>query len=99
MYGTIARMRLKEGMEEQAQAYMQKYEDVEIPGSRAAYMFRMDADPREFYLVAVFDSKEAYVANANSPDQNARYEEMVSMLEGPPEWHDGEVLYSETSSE
>ena len=95
MYGTIARMRLKEGMEAQAQAYMSKYEDVEIPGSSAVYLFRMDADPRELYLVAVFDSKEAYVANANSPDQNSRYEELLRLIEGPPEWHDGEVIYSE----
>jgi hypothetical protein len=95
MYGTIARMRLKEGMEEQITAYMQQYQDVEIPGARAAYLFRMDADPRELYLVAVFDSKEAYVANAGSPEQHSRYEEMLRLIEGPPEWHDGEVIYSE----
>jgi hypothetical protein len=88
-------MRLKEGMEDQAQAYMRKYQDVHLPGERAGYVFRMDSDPRELYLVAIFDSKEAYFANADSPEQHSRYEEMLSFIEGPPEWHDGEVIYSE----
>jgi heme-degrading monooxygenase HmoA len=98
MYGTIARFRVKPGMEERAQASMHQYDDVQIPGSVANYMYRMDADSNEYYLVVIFESKEAYMANANSPDQNARYQDMLTFIEGPPEWHDGEVVHAQTYS-
>jgi hypothetical protein len=42
--------------------------------------------------VVVFKDKESYFANANSPEQNTRYEAMLTMLDGAPEWHDGEIL-------
>jgi hypothetical protein len=45
-------------------------------------------------LVVGFESKEAYRANAESPEQNARYEQYVQLLDGPPEWNDGEIAYS-----
>jgi hypothetical protein len=53
----------------------------------------MDNDPNTVMMAVVFDDKASYVANANSPEQNARYQQMVALLEGPPEWHDGEILY------
>jgi hypothetical protein len=34
------------------------------------------------------------VANAESPEQDKRYREMLQWLEGEPEWHDGEIVYS-----
>jgi hypothetical protein len=48
--------------------------------------------PQEHYLATVWESKETYVANANSPEQHARYLKMVELFEGPPEWHDGEIV-------
>ena len=52
----------------------------------------MDADPNELYLVAMFSSKEAYVANANSPEQHEMFTQMMAFLEAEPEWHDGAVV-------
>jgi quinol monooxygenase YgiN len=92
MYGTVARMRLKAGAEEQMRALNARYRANPVPGMVATYPYRMDADPQEYYLAVVFESKEAYLANAQSPAQHARYEEMLALLEGPPEWHDGEIL-------
>ncbi len=92
MYGTVARMRVKPGMEERLRAFSEAETSANMPGFVAQSVFRMDADPNEYYLAVVFESKEAYFANANSPEQHARYEEMVAMLEGAPEWHDGEVV-------
>ena len=34
-----------------------------------------------------------YRANAESENQHARYIRLRSILEGDPEWHDGEVLH------
>ena len=62
------------------------------PGQVARYVFQMDADPSEFYLIAVFESREAYWSNAQSPDQNQRYQEMRALMLTDPEWHDGEIV-------
>jgi heme-degrading monooxygenase HmoA len=93
MYGTIARLRGKPGAFEQLQA-MNEGEQPDVPGIITQYVYRMDADPNEYYLVVVFESKEAYVANAQSPEQNERFQSMVALLEEPPEWHDGEIVFS-----
>lgn len=90
MYGTIARFRVKPGMEKQLFA-LQVAKD---PGEVASYVYRMDADPGIFYLVTIFESKEAYVANADSPETDARYQQMRAYFDGEPEWHDGEIVFA-----
>ena len=95
MYGTIAQLRVKSGMEEQFSAYTQKIQEKD-PGEMASYVYRMDADPSTFYLVAIFESKEAYVANAQHPETDASYQHMRAYLDGEPEWHDGEIVFALT---
>jgi hypothetical protein len=36
-----------------------------------------------------FTSKESYLANANSPEQDAFYRRLRACLEADPEWIDG----------
>jgi quinol monooxygenase YgiN len=95
MYGTIAQLRVKSGMEEQFSAYAQKIQEKD-PGEVASYVYRMDADPSTFYMVAIFEGKEAYVANAQRPETDARYQDMRDYLDGEPEWHDGEIVFALT---
>jgi antibiotic biosynthesis monooxygenase (ABM) superfamily enzyme len=94
MYGTVARMRVKPGMESQLLNLMSMYQGLDIPGMRHSFAYRMDTDPSEYYLAVVFDSKEDYLANAASPEQDARYREYRALLESDPEWHDGTITYS-----
>lgn len=51
----------------------------------------MDADPNDYYLAVVFESRETYWTNGQSPEQDARYRQWLPLLEGEPEWHDGEI--------
>ncbi len=92
MYGTVAHARIRAGAEDRMMAMMREFAKLNVPGYRATYVYRMDADPREIYMAVVFDSKEAYDRNADSPEQNKRYQEMLEVLEGAPEWHDGEIV-------
>ena len=92
MYGTVAHARIKAGAEDRLMAMMREYSTLRVPGYRATYVYRMDTDPREIYMAVVFDSKDAYDRNADSPEQDKRYQEMLEALEGAPEWHDGEIL-------
>lgn len=94
MYGTVAKMRMKPGAEAKLQEQMQGFETLGVPGYVSSTVYRMDDDPNEIYLAVVFDSRETYHANAQSPEQDARYREMLALLEGEPEWHDGEIVYS-----
>ena len=55
-------------------------------------MYQSDEDPTVVWITVVFESREAYVANANTPVQDQLYHQMLSGLESPPEWHDGEVV-------
>jgi heme-degrading monooxygenase HmoA len=94
MYGTVARYRLNPGMEGQLIELAREFEAAQVPGFVASYAYRMDADPNDYYLAVVFESREAYVANADSPEQDARYCQSLPLLEREPEWHDGEIVYA-----
>jgi len=97
MYGTIARMRIKPDAEKQFIEFTKDESDLNIPGFIAQYVYRMDNDPNEYYLVVLFESRDAYFANADNPEQDARYRKFRALLESDPEWHDGEVLYADTA--
>lgn len=92
MYGTVARYRLKPGMEQKLLAFEAEFREAKVPGIVAEYVYRMDKDPLACIEVAVFESKEAYFALANSPEQDARYRKFLEIIEGEPEWNDGEVI-------
>jgi quinol monooxygenase YgiN len=95
MYGTIARLCIKPGMEDQFRQLLQEqahpFETGQVAGFATSYVYRMDADPNDFFVAAVFESREAYWANAQRPEQDARYSRWLPLLEGEPEWHDGEI--------
>jgi hypothetical protein len=91
MYGTVARLRLKPGSESKL-AQMSRDFSADIPGFVFQLVYRMDDNPNECWLAVGFESKEAYEKNAQSPEQNKRYEQYMTMLEAPPEWHDGEIV-------
>ena len=93
MFGTVARMRVKPGMESQLRALLGQYDTVRIPGYNTTYLYQMESDSSTFFMAVVFESREAYRANAESPEQDARYQQMLALLEGPPEWHDGAIVY------
>ena len=96
MYGTIGRFRLKGGMEAQFIKLMDEQahaiEHQQIPGLIAHYGYRMDADPNDYYLAVIFEGRETYLANAESPEMDARYHQWLPLLEGEPQWHDGEIV-------
>ena len=92
MYGTIARFRIKPGVKEEFIKAMDGLGQAIIPGWLADYYFQMEKDSDEFYLVAIFEDKETYLANADSAEQHERYLIFRSFLMNDPEWHDGFVV-------
>ncbi|GAC1371388.1 MAG: hypothetical protein NVS2B12_24050 [Ktedonobacteraceae bacterium] len=94
MYGTVALLRAKPGMEQQLSQHLHDFEAAHVPGALAVYCYRTDEDAQNYYLAVVFESREAYQHNAESPDQDRRYHQMLSLLEKEPVWHDGEIVAS-----
>jgi quinol monooxygenase YgiN len=95
MYGTIAHFRIKPGVKDEFIKAMDSFGSAFIAGWVTDYYFQMENDPDEFYLVAIFNDKETYQANADSTEQHERYLVFRSFLTDDPEWHDGFIL-SET---
>jgi len=92
MYGTVARMRLKQGAEPLVQAWLDGMANaIRDKGWVSTTLYRSDEDPQVFWMAVMFESKEAYHANAESPHQGERFQRLRSCLEEDPEWNDGEV--------
>ena len=95
MYGTIGHLHINPGMESQFRQLLQsqarEFETGQVAGFIPSYAYRMDADPNDFFIAAVFESREAYWTNAQSPEQDALYRQWLPLLDGEPEWHDGEI--------
>lgn len=96
MYGTVAHMRLKPGAEEAMQQLWEegRRRQAGVKGIIGTYVFRKDDDPSEYVMVAVFEDKQSYVANADDPEQAKWFGRLIELLEGDPVWEDGEVVAS-----
>ena len=91
MYGTIARIHAKPDALEYLMDVGSQDSMRRVPGFISQYVSRSDANPNEYWLVVVFESKEAYLANAADPAQDASYQRLRAFLTEDPEWHDGEI--------
>lgn len=90
MYGTIAKVKVNPSKIAELQAVGDSL--GKPAGQVARYIFQADANPGEVWLVGVFESREAYWANANSPEQHERFMQIRALVESDPEWHDGEII-------
>jgi quinol monooxygenase YgiN len=90
MYGTIAKIHTTPAQVDALRALAERMGTA--PGQLGRYVYQMDADPGELFLVAVFESRQAYWDNAQSPEQHQRYQELRALLDSDPEWHDGEII-------
>ena len=89
MYGTIAHFHVRAGTAADFIKTMDSLGDAVIGGWIADYYFQSDADPEEFFLVAIFADQKAYQTNAESAEQHERYLKFRSFLTEDPQWHDG----------
>ena len=94
MYGTVVRLLVRPGKEAELLEELSRENYKDVPGYGGIGVYRMTADPNEFWAAVAFETKEAYEANAESPEQAERYRKMRDLLVADPEWHDGEVVYA-----
>ena len=95
MYGTVANIRVKAGHEDGLKQLMQQWNAERKPkvqGAMSSYIFQLDSDPLDWILVALFQDKDSYVANAEDPEQDKWFRQLMEHLDGEPQWHDGEAF-------
>ena len=91
MYGTIARLKVKEGALEE----LRRMETSRTPeGFVGTFVFQSDQSADELWLVAIFNNKLNYFANAGSAEQDQDYQKLRQQLKADPEWHDGEIVFA-----
>jgi len=75
---------------EQIQAELKAWESArDVPGYMSSHVLIAD-DGKTIVNVAVFDTKENYMALADDPAQDDWYQsKFAPMLDGDPQWIDG----------
>ena len=91
MYGTIAKLITKPGAIEEIKRMEMERRPAGYIGS---YVYQSDQDASELWMVVIFENKETYMANADSPEQDAEFRRLMNYLVVEPEWHDGEIIFS-----
>jgi quinol monooxygenase YgiN len=90
MYGTVARMVVKPENREAMRAVFAEDEGRDVKGFVGSYVL-MENDSDNVWLLAVFEDRAAYDANADDPKMHETYVKYRALLEEDPEWHDGEI--------
>ena len=92
MYGTIFNLSVKPGHE---QDLLEVLGGTTPKGMVAWFLIKPDDNDADLIGVAVFENKEAHVANANSSEQNESFIKLMEHLDSEPTWPDGEYIASE----
>ena len=95
MYGTIFELKIRPGHQDKLLTTMKEDAFTSNPEGMVAW-FVMNPDEKDAWTgVAIFESKEAYVANANRPEQHQLFLKMMEHLESEPTWTDGTYVIGE----
>ena len=91
-YGTVGRVKVKPENRDKLAQTLSGQNNAGIDGFQGAWLMFPENREGEAVLVAIFENKEKYWANANDPEQDKRYQEFSQYFDSEPEWSDGEWL-------
>lgn len=94
MFGTVARMRVKEGKGPALDELSKKFEARHVDGWLSTNIYRSKSDPREYWIAVVFRDEASYKRNASDPVQDKWFGELMKLLESEPQWHDGDIVHT-----
>ena len=95
MYGSVFRLRPLPGQAQAMIALTERWmreRRPKVQGFVSAQIYRSEAHPGEYINTVVFESREAYMKNADDPEQGRWYQDLRALLEADPQWEDGEVV-------
>ena len=62
-----------------------------VRGAVTGYLFELDRDSQDWIMIGIFEDKEAFMSNANDPEQDRWFWRVMEHLESEPQWNDGAV--------
>ena len=95
MYGTIFRMKVKQGrMDELIKLFKawDKEHQPNVQGALGGFVLLPDANPGTAIGVAIFDDEASFRANGERPEQDAWFRSVMALLEEDPTWEDGHYV-------
>lgn len=96
MYGTIFTLKVKPGHHDSLLKSLR--EDQAKPNGMKA-LFVMNPDNADEWIgIVIFESKEAYIANAQSPAQHEQFLRLMEHLESEPKWTDGTYVFADITN-
>ena len=101
MFGTIARVRVQPGQDEELRHIGEAWTTAMDPsaGHIAEYVFKLENSADEYMIVGICKDRDAYFRHANDPETDRWYRRMRELLVADPEWNDGEVVQAFTFSQ
>ena len=69
-----------------------------VKGPVASYVLKSEAKVGEYIMVAVFQDKKTYRANADDPEQDRWFRRVRELLQADPVWEDGDYIFGQTYS-
>jgi hypothetical protein len=97
-YGTMFRVRLRSGVGEDAlREHLERWQrelGPRFPGSLHDLLLKVEGAEREYVVLHLFASREAYGAMAGDPAQDHWYQELLALLDAPPQFTDLELCWS-----
>lgn len=91
MYGTLGRMKVKPGKLEDLVANLNNPRAAQMSGYRGSYVLVAD-EGDEVVVAVMYEDKDAYFAMVHDPATEENYPKLVALVEGEPEWMDGEWI-------
>lgn len=96
MFGTVVLMRPKLGHEADVVEHFKQWwehRSADVKGAVGCSIRRNANDSGELIGTISFGTREDYAINAEDPQQDDWYRQLVDLLQEEPRWIDGEVLY------
>ena len=64
------------------------------PGFKGSYMLRERGSPNACMMVVLFESQQLAKQNSDRPDTNRWYQQLLTLIDGQPEFIDTDVVRS-----
>jgi hypothetical protein len=97
MYGSVAHVKIKAGQWTDVIPLLEEWgreRKPHLPGAVVAHCYRLDADPDELIIVAVFADKASYFAQGDDPAQGEWFGRLSQHFATEVQWNDGEIVTS-----
>ena len=97
MFAQLIRCKVKPDAWDRLRALDERWQQEQAPiapGFRGAYVLRELDSPGGCIMVVLFESKELAQRNSDRPDTNEWYRQLLTLVEGEPEFIGTEVFRS-----